>query len=854
MLTRPRFPRYRPAVATDAVRLPPHALRFTYREAPGQPARSTQARHDIHGHTRTRGASAPARQAAGKAALPLIGSGLAPKLEWLMRYATFLLLCIAATGASTLPCAAAQPSANTIARWKSEARSVTIYRDNRGIAHVYGKTDADAVFGMEYAQAQDDFKRVETNYMDALGWRSRADGKSTIYLDLRNKLFIDPRVLREKYAESPPWLKKLTNAFADGLNYYLYTHPGAEPRVITHFEPWMALAFTEGSIGGDIEQGVNVPRLAAFYGGPPLTPAQSADAEMPPPEPQGSNGIAIAPSIALDHHALLLINPHVTFYFRSELQMASKEGLDAYGAVTWGQFFIYQGFNATAGWMHTSSDVENVSWFLETVAKRNGRYYYRYGKRWLPVRTRRIVVRYRTARGMAQKTFTAYYTQHGPIIARIGNKWESVNVMQRPIRSLVQDWTRMTAKDYAEFRKTMQLHTNASNNTIFADAEGNIAFWDSDWIPRRSNAFNWTKPVDGSNPATAFHGLLTLAETPHLLNPPNGWLYNSNNWPWSAAGPYSPKRQDFPSYVASGTEETPRGYHALRLLTGQKNWTMASLTAAAFDSYLPAFATMIPVLVKAYDGTAASNPLKSRLAREITVLRAWNDRWGVNSVATSLAVFWGTDLFSHVKDAARAAGMSPEDYVVHRATPAQLLRALAAAARRLKRNFGTWETPWGQINRLQRLNDAIRHPRFDDSKPSIPVPFTSSIWGSLAAFGAHAYPNTKRWYGTVGNSFVAVVQFGRKVRAWAITTGGESGHPSSAHFFDQASDYAMGVLQPVYFYKAQLKGHIERKYHPGAPLSLHTAHHRGRPAGYGLPPGSPWRSRVHPRPAASSGT
>ncbi|HEV2441109.1 MAG TPA: penicillin acylase family protein [Steroidobacteraceae bacterium] len=725
--------------------------------------------------------------------------------------ALFLLV---AAGACALPCAAETASTSDIARWQSEARDITIYRDNWGIAHVYGKTDADAVFGMEYAQAEDDFNRVETNYIDALGWRSQADGESSIVLDLRSQLFVDPQAMQAKYAQSPPWLKKLMSAFADGLNYYLYTHPEVRPRVITHFEPWMALAFSEGSIGGDIEQGADLPPLAAFYGGLQVPSAQTVSAALPPPEPRGSNGIAISPSIALDRHALLWINPHTSFYFRSELQMVSGQGLDAYGAVTWGQFFIYQGFNATAGWMHTSSGVQNISWFLETVSRRDGRYYYRYGDRELPVKTRRIVVRFKTPSGMSERAFTVYYTQHGPVIGRIGDKWETVNLMQAPLRALIQDFTRTKAKDYAQFRRAMQLHTNSSNNTIFADAEGNIAYWHSDWIPRRSDAFDWGKPVDGSDPDTAFHGLLTLAETPHLLNPLNGWLYNSNNWPWSAAGPYSPKRRDFPRYVERSTEESPRGYHALRVLAGGKGWTMASLSAAAFDSYLPAFATMIPVLLKAYDATPASDPLRARLAAQVTVLRAWDFRWGVNSVATSLAVFWGTDIFSQVQARARALDISPEDYVVGRATREQLLGSLAAASDRLRMNFGGWETPWGQINRFQRINDDIS-PSFDDSKPSIPVPFTSSHWGSLASFGAHQYANTRKWYGDVGNSFVAVVEFGPKVRAWAITAGGESGNPASPHFNDEAAQYALGELRPVYYYKAQLRDHIERQYHPG---------------------------------------
>ncbi|MDE2049990.1 MAG: penicillin acylase family protein, partial [Gammaproteobacteria bacterium] len=188
--------------------------------------------------------------------------------------------------------------------------------------------------------------------------------------------------------------------------------------------------------------------------------------------------------------------------------------------------------------------------------------------------------------------------------------------------------------------------------------------------------------------------------------------------------------------------------------------------------------------------------------------------WGVNSIATSLAVFWGTDIFARVEGRAKTLGISPEDYVVQRATRRQLLTSLAAASDRLTADFGSWETPWGRINRFQRINDDIR-PSFDDSKPSIPVPFTSSLWGSLAAFGAKPYPNTRRWYGNKGNSFIAVVEFGPRVRAWAITAGGESGNPASPHFDDQAAQYAMGELRPVYYYKLQLQGHIERQYHPG---------------------------------------
>ncbi|MGH8279442.1 MAG: penicillin acylase family protein [Gammaproteobacteria bacterium] len=731
----------------------------------------------------------------------------------------FALACAALVGIA----AHAQPAAQELSRWHREAQATTIYRDNWGIPHIYGKTNADAVFGMEYAQAEDNFELVELNYVGALGWWSQFEGKSAIYYDLRRRLFMNPVDLKKQYQESPAWLRQLMQAATDGLNYYLYTHPNVHPKVITHFEPWMEMAFTEGSIGGDIQLAVNVPALAAFYGDDMAQAPEKVAWNPPMFHPLGSNGIAISPKISLDHHALLLINPHVTFYFRTELQMVSDKGLDAYGAVTWGQFFVYQGFNTHDGWMHTSSDVLNRSHFLETVRKRDGHYQYKYGDQWLPVTTREISIAYKTAEGMAHKTITAYYTQHGPVIARVGDQWLTVNVMQRHIQALIQDWDRMTTTGLASFRKTMEMHTNSSNNTVFADNEGNIALWDSDWIPKRSNKFNWAKPVVGSNPATAFDGILSLAETPHVVNPADGWAYNSNNWMWSMSGPDSPKRQDYPAYVSGGTEETPRGYHALKLLTASKDWTMAKLAAAAYDSYLPPFAKMIPILIKDYDTLPAGSALKAKLASPMMVMRDWDYRWGVNSVATSLGVFWGRELMQQMRanPQTEQQRMWPADYVAKVATSQQILQAFAAAVDKLTADFGSWQTPWGQINRFQRLagysitGDRIE-PHFDDSKPSIPVPFTSSLWGSLASSGAHAYPNTKKWYGNDGNSFVCIIDFGPdKVRAWAVHVGGESGNPTSPHFTDQAANYAMGSLRPVYYYKSQLDRHIERQYHPG---------------------------------------
>jgi acyl-homoserine lactone acylase PvdQ len=574
----------------------------------------------------------------------------------------------------------------------------------------------------------------------------------------------------------------------------------------------MPLAFSDGSIGPDIES-VNLTQLAAFYGGRPANIGSATQLDRD--ADRGSNGVAIAPSNTLSHHALLLINPHTSFFFRAEVQLTSQEGLNDYGAVTWGQFFVYQGFNDRAGWMHSSTGADNIDDYLETVTKRGDHFVYRYGAEERSVAEEKAVIRYSTAGGMAQKDFTIYRTHHGPIVSEMNGKWMSVRLMQRPLDALIQSFTRMKARDLKAFRQTLELHTNSSNNTTYADADGNIAYFHSNFIPRRDTSFDWTRPVDGSDPRTEWKGVLSVDETPHILNPPSGWVYNSNNWPWSAAGPSSPKRSDFPVYVELSKEESPRGRHALKVLPDKKDFTIASLISAAYDSWLPSFARMIPGLLKSYDNLAASDTLRTNLADPIAVLRAWDFRWGTNSIPTSLAVFWGEDVQSRVGVEARGAAMSAETYVIDRATDGERLQSLVAAKTKLVGDFGTWRTPWGVINRFQRITDDIA-PKFDDAGPSIPVPFTSSRWGSLASFAARAYPGTKKWYGTSGNSFVAVIEFGDSVRARAITAGGESGNPSSPHFNDEAQRYSTGNLRDVYFYPSQLKGHIERVYHPGA--------------------------------------
>lgn len=714
-----------------------------------------------------------------------------------------------------LVCALALPTAaapSVKAKLRAEAARVTIIRDDWGIAHIHGKTDADAVFGMIYAQAEDDFNRVEMNYLTALGRTAEAEGQAAIWTDLRAKLVIDPDDLKVKFAASPTYLKALMNAWADGLNYYLATHPTVTPKVLKRFEPWMALSFTEGSIGPDIEH-ASLADVEAFYSRKAVA-ALAQDESLKFKEPAGSNGIAIGPSLSNDGHALLLINPHTSFYFRAEQQVSSDSGLNAYGASTWGQFFVYQGFNDHAGWMHTTSSVDRVDEFAETIVRKDGKLFYRYGTELRPVTVRSITVPYRTPEGgMARQAFTTFRTHHGPIVREADGKWIAMSLMYRPVEALEQSFGRTKATDLASFQKVAALNANSSNDTLFADSKGETALLLPQFIARRDNRFDYTKPVDGSDPATDWKGMSAFAETPHVLNPKNGWVYNSNDGPWNATGADSPKRSDFPRYMDE-VGDNPRTPHAVRVLGAAKSLTLQGLLDIDFDPWLPAFDRNVPPLLKAYDALPASDAQRAKLAGPIEALRAWDDRWSAASVPTTVAVTWGEALWAKVAPAAKKAGTNAYDYMSLRATAAERLDALSEAVDRLNADFGTWKVRWGDINRFQRLNDDITQ-HFDDAAPSIAVPFASAQWGSLASFGAKRYPDTKKFYGSSGNSFVAVVEFGDRVHARAVSAGGQSGNPKSKHFNDQADRYASGNFREVYFYPDQLVGHTERTYHPG---------------------------------------
>lgn len=444
---------------------------------------------------------------------------------------------------------------------------------------------------------------------------------------------------------------------------------------------------------------------------------------------------------------------------------------------------------------------------------------YEYNHSLKPVITKKIQVQYLSGNAVTEvKTFTVLYTHHGPVMARRNEQLLSMRADNRIMNGLIQCWQRNKANSFAAFKKTLDLKGNISNNTVYADAEGNIAYWHGNRIPIRDTKYNWAQPVDGSTGATEWKGLHSINDIVQSINPENGWLQNCNSTPFTVAGNFSPQKQNYPAYMAPDGENF-RGINAVRVLAKEKSYTIDKVIAAGYDTYLSAFEKLVPALVAAFENNSSDTQYTS-LTDAIAVLKNWDLHSSINSVATTLAIEWGQKLQPKIIQYNDDDTNRNADIVIkttrfaNMAKATDLLQPLLEVIDQLKHNFGSWQVEWGTINRFQRISADLDNS-FDDNKESFPVGFASSAWGMLPSYTSKTFAGTKKRYGVNGNSFICAVEFGKKIKAKSLLAGGESGDKNSTHFFDQGLMYSKGVFKEVLFYKEDVLQHVEKTYHPG---------------------------------------
>ena len=706
-------------------------------------------------------------------------------------------------------------SQKEISDWSNQASKISIVRDNFGIPHIYGKTDADAVFGLMYAQCEDDFKRVEFNYIEKLGRLSEVNGEKDIYDDLLNRLVIDSIDAIRDYQKAAPWLKKILDAYAAGINYFIYKNPQTKPSLLHRFQPWYALLWTDGSIGAITTAGISDNEIKNFYSG------ENKDLvyqKVTDEKPTGSNGFAFAPQITESGNAILYINPHVTFYFRPEVHVVSEEGLNTYGAVTWGQPFIYQGFNEKCGWMHTSSQADISDAYIEKIVKKNNELFYEYDGSLQRIIFKEIKIKYKSENGFVEKKFNTLFTHHGPILTKRNGEYLSLKHNNRDTKGFMQSWLRTKAKSFDDFKRTMDMGSNPSNNTVYADAEGNIAYWHGNFLPKRNPLYNWNEPVDGTIKNTEWQGFHTVKETVHVYNPKNGWLQNCNSTPFTVAGKFSPKKENFAKYLAPD-DENYRGINAVRVLSEAKEkFNIDNVIKAGYDTKLTFFEDALPKLITAYDSIAMyitkGDTSLVFLTELIEILRKWNYRVAENSIATTLAIEWAQRIQSRIQKTNGEDFITKTRNFIKEISDIKLLELFVITIKDLENRYGTSKIEWGKINRFQRISNDLEN-QFDDAMPSYPVAFASSTWGMLPSYNSRTFKGTQKRYGVNGNSFVCAVEFGKKIKAKSLLAGGESGNINSKHFFDQGLMYSTGKFKEVLFYKEDVLKHAKQIYHPG---------------------------------------
>ena len=676
------------------------------------------------------------------------------------------------------------------------AAEVTIYRDVYGVPHVYGKTDAGTVFGFAYAQAEDNFLLIEENYIRSLGRASEIYGEATLNSDRLNHALQIPELAQAEYRRLDAHTRSICDAFAAGLNYYLARHPEIKPRLLDKFEPWHPLAFIRYNYyrnGFVRDPAISFPNI------------QTAETDRRMKENQGSNGWVIGPAKSASGHALLFINPHLPFFGSGQVyegHVHSDGGWNFTGYTRFGFPFPYVGHNENGGWVSTDNTADQTDVYAETFDDPKRPLAYRYGNGYRTATERTAEIRVKTPAGMETRSFKMRRTHHGPILGARDGKPLAVRMAKFESDGWLREWYLMTrAKSLAELKRAIRPLNMLFGNVMYADRQGNTFYLYNGAVPRRNLQFDWTKPVDGADPATEWLGYHTIDELPQLTNPKTGWMQNCNTTPFLLTSEGNPDPKNFPKYMVQESDNL-RGEMSRKILSQNKKFTFDEWRRAAFDptvlaaeKHLP---TILEALRKTLDESAASNDKETQnLRAAFEELSKWNRQTALDSVAMTLFSLWG-DRIGETRandDKSRAA-------------------ALADVLKSLERDFGSWRIAWGEINRSQRLDES-QNESFKDARPSIPIPGFGGGDGAVFTFYSRPAQGQKRRYGVAGATYISVVEFAPKVRGFSVHVFGASGHAENRHFMDQSPLYARGEYKPAWLTLEEIKANLERAYHPG---------------------------------------
>lgn len=707
-----------------------------------------------------------------------------------------------------------------VERLDALSATVTIHRDTFGVPHVFGPTDASVVFGLMYARSEDEFSRIERGLVGTSGASAEAIGKGGLTTDyLVLALEIPSRAKNDYEHRLPEDVRILCDAAVDALNYYLHQHPDTPRLGSGLIEPWQFVAAsyaTQFSVTQFLDKTIKSADLIRMIGMKPVfNPAVPQD---------GSNVWAIGPSRSATGNAMLFINPHIPIHELYEAHLHSDEGLNMSGGFAYGAGVVPMfGFNEHLGWSLTVNYPDVVDAYEIIFDHETDPGKYRFAGGYRDAKTWSKTIRVKQADGtMKEQELNFLKTHQGPVLSRKGKKKAiALRIANLENGGLFEQRYRMAkAGNLEEFKRAIDGGALVFHNIMYADDQGNIYYVYNAGMPKRDDQFDWSKPVDGSDPATDWKGYYAIDELPHVLNPPSGWMQNCNSTPFTTTiGEGNPRREDFPDHLIGRDKDDARVAMSHAILSGDDSFTFTEWTAAGFDTKVHLASRSIDKLVEVWQTLREDEPDRAEaLADLIEMLQDWDGRIALDSVASTVFMLWYEAVLTR-----RSMGMQGEKVIV---------KTLEDVKKALETKWDTWRVPWGEINRLQRpdpgklgLGFTMQAGDFSDDEPSIPhggahalagVPFFIMTMPSALQYITRPERGLKRRYGVHGHSYVGVVEFTPNgPRARSILPFGNSRDPDSAHFFDQAPLHATGEMKPAWFTLADIKANLERSYHPG---------------------------------------
>lgn len=697
------------------------------------------------------------------------------------------------------------PSAETL------AAQVTIYRDDYGTPHIDGKSDESTLFGYAYAQAEDNFWQLEDNYILGQGRYSEVHGPSGLNSDLLNRAFEIVPNAKRSYRQLDAESRRLFDAFAAGLNYYLDTHPHVKPRLITRFEPWHVMAFGRQAM---LELGYRYTRLNSSF----LPRLHRAIWTA-----SGSNAWAIGPKRTRNGSTMLMASPHLPWFGFStiyEAHLRSGDGWDFSGAGFFGNPNITFGHNQHLGWTLTTNEPDIADVWIETFDHATDPLAYRYGDGYRTATEWKATIRVKSDGGVSDREYTLRKTHHGPIVRHEGgHKYLAAQIAGiNEVVMLPQCMQMVRAQNYTQFHTAVAMQQFPMMNLVYADREGNIAYLYNGLVPRRDDQFRWSEPVDGADPRTEWQGMHPLADLPQVLNPADGFVQNCNSSPFTTCDTANPDRAGFPRYMCEDADDDKRRARMSRqLLRSMNGIEMEGVIEAAFDTTMYWAQQALPEFQRQLGQLQQDDPhLAAAIEPYLSHLLKWDCRITSDSTQATLCAAWYEELFG--------LGYPAETLLPQFVdSPRRQLEALKHAADKLAATYGNWRVRWADVYRVQRhshMVDLLPLP-FDDNLHSLPSLAGPGPMGTV--FTQYYSPTVRipfvrslnKRYGVIGTAYMAVYEFGDEVRGASALSFGISGDPESPHFLDQAQLMSEKRLKPELLDWEKIKHSCRHTYQPG---------------------------------------